>query len=377
MKGYKLRGRIDASGKLRWFFIPTFELPTGSVAEHRVFAGVDVGWRKAGEEQFAIAHSWDEARGCSHWLGRISDNRWARRYNMRQAALPEGERFPIQLTPEGVRDFASRRGTLQRDFKAKIDEVLRHANCLPANWDRIGKRGITRMMTHEKSPEFAALQCLRLDYEAWAKRDSELGRIYRTAWGMVSENLDRQRREIARKILSGVTDIGIEALDVKEMAEAQNIGATNWERRFENLQDRSRQLTGPAKFLAILANTARKMGKRVHQIDPYHTSMSCSDCGHINDLQAAEIFTCGHCGKQWNRDENAARNLARLACECASGDTHPLRCSRNGKSIPFHGLAVGQDAEASVEALEGDQVLGKEFKPRSKQRAWKPAVTFD
>jgi hypothetical protein len=342
MKGYKLRANRDANGKLRWFFIPTFELPdsAGQEQEQRTFVGVDLGWRKSGDEQFAIAHSWDKAHEYRPWLGQIADNRWSKRYNIRQAKLPAAEQFSIRMTPEGLRDFASRKGALQRDFKMRMGELLQREKILPANWERVGKRGITRMMTQEKSLEFPRLQCLRDDYEAWAKRDRELSRIHRVAWQMVSENLDRQRREIARQILSGVTDIGVEALNVKQMAEAENEGATNWERHIENVRDRSRQLTGPAKFLSILVNTARKMGKRVHQIDSHYTSKSCSACGCINNLDSGETFTCAGCGRSWNRDENAARNLERLARECSDDDTNPVRCSHNGKSIPFHGITV-------------------------------------
>ncbi len=377
MKGYKLRAKIDANGKLRWFFIPTLELPDSSVAEQRSFVGVDVGWRVSGDEEFTAVHRWDDSRGYRCWDLRIADNRWSRRYNARQAKLAAAEQFPVKMTPEGLRDFASRKGALQRDLKTKMAEVLDRANILPANWDRIGRRGIARMMTQEKSPEFPAVQCLRPEYEAWAKRDEELSRIYRAAWGMVSENLDRQRREIAREILSGATDIGVEALDVKQMAEAENEGATNWQRHIENVQDRSRQLTGPAKFLSILVNTARKMGKRLHQLDPHYTSKSCSACGHINHLDSQQTFTCAGCNLPWNRDENAARNLARLARECAGCDAHPLRCSRDGKNVPFHGLTTSAGADSGQQADGTGRMLARRAKAASKERGYERAVAFD
>lgn len=338
MKEYKLRAQKDANGKLRWFFIPTFELGCIKGPEQRRFAGVDVGWRKSGDMDFKHVHCWSEGGGYKPHELTIRANRWSRRYNNRQAKVSAENQFPVEMTPAGLRDFASRRATLLRDFKVKMGEFLKSEGRLTASWDRIGRRGIARMITNNKSPEFATLQCLRAAYDAWAERDVELARIYRTAWAMVSENLDKQRREIARKVLLDVTDVGVEALDVKQMAQAENEGTTNWERHIENIQDRSRQLTGPAKFLSTLVNTARKMGKRVHQIDPYRTSKTCSDCGHANEIGVEEHFTCTVCGRAWNRDENAARNLARLARECAADDTHPLRCSRDGKSTPFHGF---------------------------------------
>ncbi len=376
MKEYKLRAQKDAAGKLRWFFIPTFELPCSSEPEPRRFAGVDVGWRTSGDEDFKHVHSWSEVRGYRSYELTISPNRWSRRYNHRQAALSADDQFPIEMTPVGLRDFASRRATLLRDLKAKMAEALKRQNHLPANWDRIGRRGIARMMTDSKSPESPVLQSLRSEYDTWAKRDEELARTYRTAWAMVSENLDKQRRQIARDILSGVTDVGIEALDVKQMAQAENQGTTNWERHIENVQDRSRQLTGPAKFLSILVNAARKMGKRVHQIDPCRTSKTCSQCGHVNEIGVEEEFTCSGCARKWNRDENAARNLERLGRECAGADTHPLRCSRDGKSIPFHGLSRSAVGRASEQSEEASTVLAAEALTHSKQGNYKGGGYF-
>lgn len=350
MKEYKLRAEKDATGKLRWFFIPTFELVCSAAQESRTFAGVDAGLRQSGDEEIKAVHVWKEStKEYKCFPLRAADNRWARRYDARQDILPEGERFPIQMTQTGLRDFASRKGVLLRDFKKKMGEVLTALNCLPANWERIGRRGIARMMTQEKSPEFSGLQCLRPEFDAWAKRDNELARIYRVAWGMVSENLETQRRRIARDILLGVTDVGVEAMEWKKFAEKENEGATNWERHIENVIDRNRQHSGPAKFQMVLANLARKMGKRVHWIAPAYTTMTCSACGRRNDVGRSETFTCTKCGHFWNRDENAARNLARLARECAGDDTHPLRCSRDGKSLPYHGIQATIDEEDGKE----------------------------
>lgn len=194
-------------------------------------------------------------------------------------------------------------------------------------------------MTLEKSPEFSALQPLRHDYDAWLQRDQELSRIYALAWRMVADDRDRRYREIARAILAAATDIGIENLRVKEMAEAENEGQTNHDRHAENVQDHSRQLVAPARFLSLLRNMAVKAGKRVHLLDPRYTSRTCSACHHVNPpLEGNEIFTCEHCDRRWNRDENAARNLQKLARECSGGDAHPLRCSRDGKRVPFLAL---------------------------------------
>lgn len=365
VKSYKLRAEKDGRGKLRWFFIPQLELTVPASAPERTFVGVDLGWRKENEQEFAAAHSWDQKRGYRRWTLRIPNNRWARRWNSQKNRTSLADQgFPIELTPEGVRDFASRRGALLRDFKTKVGERLRQAGQLPANWDRIGRRGIMRLFTDEKSPQFAVLKNIRTDYGEWLNLDTQLGHVYRVGWAMLTDNLDRQRREIARNILDGMTDIGIEGLNLKAMAEAENQGGANWQRHIENIRNQSRQMTGPANFIMILTNMARKMGKRVHFLNPWRTSRRCSACGCENNLGSAETYVCANCGKRWNRDDNAARNLERLARECSGDDGDPLRCSRDGKHKPFYGFPGAQQALAqrnrsrTVEALATPALTG-------------------
>lgn len=77
-----------------------------------------------------------------------------------------------------------------------------------------------------------------------------------------------------------------------------------------------------------------------------HTSSDCSECGHRQDVGPAIRWTCGGCGSEWDRDDNAARNiLARgevmlesreaLAADVAQGLTGgsgtPKKLSRSQK----------------------------------------------
>jgi putative transposase len=53
-------------------------------------------------------------------------------------------------------------------------------------------------------------------------------------------------------------------------------------------------------------------GIKVKYVDPYHTSRSCSVCGHDEEGQRTDQahFTCKQCGFEGNADYNAARNIA-------------------------------------------------------------------
>jgi len=53
-------------------------------------------------------------------------------------------------------------------------------------------------------------------------------------------------------------------------------------------------------------------GIAVVSIDPYHTSQTCSKCGHHEggQRQTQSKFVCAKCGNEENADYNAARNIA-------------------------------------------------------------------
>ena len=49
----------------------------------------------------------------------------------------------------------------------------------------------------------------------------------------------------------------------------------------------------------------------------YPSSQICSDCGHRNRIGRLQQWTCGNCGSEHDRDDNAARNLARYESDNA------------------------------------------------------------
>ena len=57
---------------------------------------------------------------------------------------------------------------------------------------------------------------------------------------------------------------------------------------------------------------ASKYGIEVRKINPYHTSQTCSCCGHWEEGQRTDQshFKCKACGEELNADFNASRNIA-------------------------------------------------------------------
>lgn len=58
---------------------------------------------------------------------------------------------------------------------------------------------------------------------------------------------------------------------------------------------------------------AKRVGITVVKVDPYHTSQTCSSCGHFEEGQRIDqqTFECKNCGEKLNADYNASLNIAR------------------------------------------------------------------
>ena len=56
---------------------------------------------------------------------------------------------------------------------------------------------------------------------------------------------------------------------------------------------------------------AKRVGIEVVYVDPYHTSKKCSYCGALHDISLKDREITCECGERYNRDYNAARNIAK------------------------------------------------------------------
>jgi putative transposase len=84
---------------------------------------------------------------------------------------------------------------------------------------------------------------------------------------------------------------------------------------------------GLGRFDALLDSKAGNAGCQIVRVDPAYTSQACSGCGALvkKDL-SVRVHCCPHCGLVIDRDLNAARNIFKLAFECA-------RIGRSGVNV--------------------------------------------
>ena len=89
----------------------------------------------------------------------------------------------------------------------------------------------------------------------------------------------------------------------------------------------------------MLSYKAESAGMKVVKGDPQYTSMTCSDCGNVQEMpQEERTYICGRCGMQMDRDVNASINIlkrgrAGLARTDAQGDICLCVPSGNASSV--------------------------------------------
>jgi len=90
---------------------------------------------------------------------------------------------------------------------------------------------------------------------------------------------------------------------------------------------------GWGEFVMLCSRKAEEAGGTVVRVPPKNTSQECSGCRKLvpKDL-AVRWHTCPHCGAEFDRDHNAARNI--------------LRCSQDNKgagSVPLMPLSSHEE----------------------------------
>ena len=98
------------------------------------------------------------------------------------------------------------------------------------------------------------------------------------------------------------------------------------------------------KFFKWAGNIAERDGFHFHQVDPKHTSQTCSNCGEKSPRKlslAIRAFDCQFCGTILDRDHNAALNIlykAELLPFVESGGVTTLSEARNKNEARDAGL---------------------------------------
>lgn len=95
---------------------------------------------------------------------------------------------------------------------------------------------------------------------------------------------------------------------------------------------------GWGQFLQILSIKAERAGLMIIAVNPNGTSQDCSDCGETVPKTLADRWhSCPHCGAEYDRDHNAARNIRQRA---VGHPVQALRGHRNTEPVKREARAV-------------------------------------
>lgn len=155
------------------------------------------------------------------------------------------------------------------------------------------------------------------------------------------EHIANKRKDFNEKLSTQLVKnndvIVIETLSLKDMAKFKK-----WEDR-KNSSDKSNHGKsvydlGWYYFVQRLKTKAEEQGKIVIEADKWFaSSKTCNICGYVNrDLTISDrTWLCPRCGKEHQRDQNAAINLKHLITEGTSGRADCSRSEPIGISTVF------------------------------------------
>lgn len=169
---------------------------------------------------------------------------------------------------------------------------------------------------------------------------SSLKKKFRLRLNRLLEHISNKRKDFNEKLSTKLVKendvIVVESLSLKDAAKFKK-----WSER-KNSTDKSNHGKsvndlGWRYFVNRLKTKAEEQGKIVIEADKWFaSSKTCNVCGHVNkDLTIQDrSWICPRCGKEHNRDMNAAVNLKNIMLNIfTEGTSGSADESRNGKHL--------------------------------------------
>ena len=132
----------------------------------------------------------------------------------------------------------------------------------------------------------------------WWEAQRRIDSAHRRATGL----RNNAHHQVSRALVGKYHTLGVETLNVAGMIRA-------------GLQSKALSDAGMSRLLAQIRYKAQWYSTQIVEASRrYPSSKTCSACGEVNkDLRREPIWTCPSCGVTHDRNENAARNLLKLA----------------------------------------------------------------
>jgi len=167
----------------------------------------------------------------------------------------------------------------------------------------------------QSEADFIPPKAAKLVLEWW----SAYSRRYRELHNLRAKQLLHRKhfyRQVASDLVAHRQLIVLEEINLSVFAEVKD--------RDNNLSDKARAqrfLAAPSEFRDAICNAAQREKVPFVTVPPQYTSKMCSSCSVINrELDSQKKWECPSCGVTHDRDENAARNIAKLGQKYFSGE---------------------------------------------------------
>ena len=189
-------------------------------------------------------------------------------------------------------------------------------------------KGYTKVLRTLKRSQRAQAR-RTVNSRGWWKSQRRIDRAHRRAKGLRNNAHHHTSRALVHKYHT----LGIESLNVAGMIRA-------------GLQPKALSDAAISELLRQIRYKAQRYGATIVEADRlYPSSKTCSDCQAVNtDLKREPSWTCPNCGVLHDRNENAARNLLKLAL---------LAVGENVMLLDGKALASGQSTAGETDPDEG------------------------
>ena len=289
--------REYVAGRYAWTVVFTVDLPAPAKAAPGPAVGLDLGWRSSQTKELRAAF-WHDSEGAGDAV----------------------------VYPPSLRERLQKANAIRGRRDENLDQM--RAAVLPllvaarANLPEDVAKNLPHMPKWRSPKRFAALlgrigvpSAAREILRAWAARDKHLWQ-YET--GMRSGAL-RHRKEIARNFAAALakkySHIVLEDFNLTEAAAHPDESAIkhlpNWKKGVRKRGAHQRVEVSPSELREAIVHAAERAGVTVTKVAREGTTETCHACGFrapwANPLE--RDHTCEGCGRRWDRDDNAARNI--------------------------------------------------------------------
>lgn len=171
------------------------------------------------------------------------------------------------------------------------------------------------------NPSFLKEQAKRMAREqrslARKKKGSKNRNKQKVCVARLHNKINRQRKDFLQKHSTAITKryktVVVEKLSIKNMSGSAKgtMEAPGRNVRAKAGLNRSILDAGWGMFFDMLEYKQVWKGEHLIRVDPKGTSLSCSECGHMDKLNriSQSMFHCVKCGHEENADDNAAKNI--------------------------------------------------------------------